>query len=192
MVAIGINMYEMIPWSSALDLAGFYKKAQEKGYENNKDQKSLIDCFANERHKQIWLLYYNKQPVGSVAAHSLDLPELEEDAFRICARTCVLTDLLPRHSLRTITGITNHQNYTAQFFIPQCIEWAGRDKKLYITSNNLKSGSQRLVHKIFCPLLEAEGVLTRTAVIEYRGVEQTFWLLHVDRFYQKLNKFPRW
>lgn len=186
-------MYKMVPWNKDLDLSEFYRRAKEKGYENNKDQKSLVDCFNNEREKQVWILYNDLAPIGSVASHSLDV--MGDDSYRICARTCVLTDMVSGtygQGLRTSSVITDHQNPTAQFFIPQCIEWAGRNKKLYITSNDSKYGSQRLVHRIFCPLLESQGVLTKAAVKEYRGLEQTFWLLDVEQFYNQLEKFPRW
>jgi hypothetical protein len=180
----------MVPWNKDLDLSEFYRRAEEKGYENNKNQRVLVDCFNDEREKQVWILYNNQTPVGSVASHSLDI--MGDNSYRICARTCVFTDKLQINTLRTRNQIITHQHITSQFLIPVCIEWAGRDKKLYITSNDSKSGSQRLVHKIFCPLLESRGVLTKSAVKVYRGLEQTFWLLDVDQFYQQLEKFPRW
>lgn len=183
-------MFEITKWNQSLDLDSFYKNADQKGYVNNSSQKSLIDCFNNEREKQVWILYYNNNPVGSVAAHSLDL--FDETSYRICARTCILTDLLPIKSLRTMKGITEHQNYTAQFFIPTCIEWAGKDKSLYITSNRSKEASQRLVHDIFCPALEKKGILKYQADILYRGLEQTFWKLNVENFYRDLSRYSRW
>jgi hypothetical protein len=183
-------MYKLIPWSENLNLTEFYNKASLKGFENNSSQRLLVDSFNNEAKKQVWILYYNNNPVGSVAAHSFDL--MGENCFRICARTCVFTDELPISSLRTLTGITTHQNFTAQFFIPQCIDWAPDDANLFITSNQSKIGSQRLVHEIFCPALEKTGILTYCGEKEYRSINQSIWKLNVDNFYEDLKKYKRW
>jgi hypothetical protein len=105
----------------------------------------------------------------------------------------VFTDQLPFTQLRTLNyTCQQHQNITAQFFIPKCIEWAGRDKNLYITSHPSDVGTQRLVHNIYCPALEKIGTLTKEAEIDYRGHTQTFWKLNVDVFYQQLDRLPRW
>jgi hypothetical protein len=104
----------------------------------------------------------------------------------------VFTDLLPYHQLRALTyTIKQHQNITAQFFIPACIEWA-KDADLYISSHPSDVGTQRLVHKIYCPALVETGALERTCELEYRGHLQTFWKLNVDVFYEQLNQRPRW
>ena len=182
--------YKLIPWSDELDLTEFYAIAQHKGFENNSSKKMLVDCFESEREKQTWIFYYNNIAAGSVAAHSLDILP---NAYRICARTCVFTDLLPFHQLRGLRyTCQQHQNITAQFFIPQCIEWAGRDKDLYITSHPSSVGTQKLVHNIYCPALVKTGALERTCELEYRGHLQTFWKLNVDVFYEQLNQLPRW
>jgi len=36
------------------------------------------------------------------------------------------------------------------------------------------------------------GQVTRICELEYRGSMQTVWKLCVDRFYEELNKHPRW
>jgi hypothetical protein len=184
-------MYRLIPWNPDLDLEDFYRRAKEKGYQNNSSQKAMVECFDHEREKQVWILYYNDLPVGSVAAHSFD--EMGPNSYRICARTCVLTDQTPISHLRTLRKtIQQHQNITAQYFIPQCIGWAGASKNLYITSNESKTGSQRLVHSIYCPALEKTGALSNAGVIEYRGIEQTVWKLDVFEFFRQLSLLPRW
>lgn len=184
-------MYSITEYSDDLDLSDFYRRAEEKGYHNNSSKKMLVDSFSNEQRKQVWILYYKDQAVGSVAAHSFD--EMGPDSYRICARTCVLTDQTPLGHLRTVRKtIQQHQNITAQYFIPQCIGWAGPTKNLYITSNESKTGSQRLVHNIFCPALEEIGTLTNCGTILYRGIEQTVWKLDVFKFFQQLSLLPRW
>jgi hypothetical protein len=182
--------YKMIPWSEDLDLTEFYYTAEQRGFENNSNQKLLVDCFRNEKKWQVWILYYNDRAVGSVAAHSLDF---WPNSYRICARTCVFTDHLPFQQLRSLKyTCQRHQNITAQFFIPQCIEWAGADKDLYITSHPSQVGTQRLVHNIYCPALVETGALTNAHEKFYRGHLQTFWKLNVDVFQQQLNELPKW
>jgi hypothetical protein len=185
-----VSLYKLVSWSEELDLTDFYRRAADRGFENNSNQKILVDCFRREREWKVWILYYNEIAAGSVAAHSLDFLE---NSYRICARTCVMTDLLPKAHLRSL-GYTcqQHQNATAQFFIPQCIEWAGQDKDLYITTHASEVGSQRLVHEIYCPALEKTGALKKSFEQEYRGHLQTFWKLNVDIFLEQLNRLPRW
>lgn len=185
------NKFKIIPWSPELDLESFYALARQKGFENNSNQKIMVDCFRKERLWQVWMLYYNNQAVGSVAAHSLDV--LGPNSFRICARTCAFTELMPFRNLRSLRKTCQqHQNVTAQFFMPQCIEWAGRGNNLYITSHPSDVGSQQLVHQIYLPALEETGAVSRAAEMEYRGHIQTFWKLNVDIFYDQLNALPRW
>jgi hypothetical protein len=184
-------MYSLVNWSPELDLTEFYRKAESRGFVNNSSQKMLVDCFSKEPEWQVWVLYYNRLASGTVAAHSL--PELGTSAYRICARTCVLTDQLPLRQLRSLTyTCQQHQNVTGQFFIPKCIEWAGKDKDLYITSHPSDVGTQRLVHNIYCPALVETGALERTCELEYRGHVQTFWKLNIATFLEQLNSLPRW
>lgn len=186
-------MYKIIPWSTALDLTEFYAEAAARGFENNSRQQSMVDCFNKEKYKQVWMLYYNDQAVGSVAAHSF--PEMGADAYRIAARTCVLTNKLPGtygKGLRTISVITNHQNPTAQFLIPVCIKWSPPWADLYITSNENSAGTQRLVHRIFGPAMEALGLMQKVKEINYRGTVQTVWQLFPDKFLKDLEKSPKW
>jgi hypothetical protein len=183
-------MYSLVKWSPDLDLTEFYAEADRRGFVNNASRQMLIDSLTKECEWCVWILYYNNMAVGSVGAHSL--PELGLNAYRICTRTCVFTDLLPYHQLRALTyTIKQHQNITAQFFIPACIEWA-KDADLYISSHPSDVGTQRLVHKIYCPALVETGALERTCELEYRGHLQTFWKLNVDVFYEQLNQRPRW
>lgn len=183
-------MYKITQWNESLDLTDFYRLANEKGFTNNNSQKAMIDCFNNESEKAVWILYYNDIAVGSVAAHSF--PEMGENCYRICARTCVLSDLLPMQSLRTRNEIVTHQHITGQFFIPVCIEWAPKGARLFITSNENSAGTQRLVHNIFGPAMEKSGQMKRVTDLLYRGTVQTVWELFPDKFYEVLNGNPRW
>lgn len=186
-------MFEIIPWSKDLNLDQFYHEAFLKGFENNSNQKVLVDCFNNEREKQVWILYYKKRPIGSVAAHTFDV--MGENSYRIAARTCVLTDKIDGvygHALRGKGVITKNQNPTAQFLIPTCIEWAPKGANLYITSNENSAGTQRKVHRTFGPLMKHTGQLEYITDVFYRGTMQSVWKLNTKRFYEVLNLYPRW
>ena len=177
-------------WSEDLDLIEFYATANAKGFINNASQKMLVDSLAKEKQWAVWILYYNDVAVGSVAAHSF--PEIGDDAYRIAARTCVFTDLLPTNSLRTKNQIVTHQHVTSQFLIPACVEWAPKGSRLYITSNENDAGTQRLVHRIFGPAMEATGQMKKIKDVFYRGTDQTVWEIFPVRFYEELNKHSRW
>lgn len=178
-------MYKIIPWTPSLDLTEFYAEATRRGFVNNASQEAMIDCFRNEHDWCVWILYHNDVAVGSVAAHSI------EEGYRICARTCVFSDLIPTNTLRTRNQIITHQHITAQFFMPACINWVGSDD-MYITTHPSEVGTQRLVHTIWGPSLEKTGVLTRAFEKEYRGHVQTFWRLNTSVFLEQLNKVPKW
>ena len=187
-------MFKIIPWTEDLNLDSFYKMAEEKGFNNNSSKQMLVDSFKNEKEKQVWILYYNNTAVGSVAAHSFD-DVMGEGSYRIAARTCIFTELIPGtygSALRTSAVITKNQNPTAQFLIPTCIQWAPAGSKLYITSNKSKVGTQYRVHNIFCPLMQKQGIMKKIKEVNYRGHQQTIWELFADKFYDVLNRYPRW
>ena len=183
-------MFKIVQWSEDLDLAEFYATAEAKGFTNNSSQKMLVDSLANEKQWAVWILYYHDKAVGSVAAHSF--PEMGEDSFRIAARTCVFSDHIPISSIRTRNQIVTHQHVTSQFLIPTCIEWTPPWANLYITSNKNSAGTQRLVHNIFGPAMEATGQMQRIKEIDYRGTRQTVWELFPKRFLEELERNPRW
>jgi hypothetical protein len=183
-------MYKIVPWTPELDLAGFYQEADKRGFKNNATEQMLVGSLKKEKLWQVWILYHNEIPVGSVAAHSF--PEMGDNCYRIAARTCVFTDMLPLQSLRTINQITTHQHATSQFLIPACIDWAPKGSRLFITSNESEVGTQRLVHRIFGPAMERTGQMKHVKNLEYRGHKQTVWELFPDKFYEELNRYPRW
>jgi len=186
-----LESFKLIEWNSSLDLENFYKEALNRGFDNNSSQANLVDVFSKEKQKQVWILYYNNEPVGSVASHSLDI--LESNSYRICARTCVFTNKIPIVNIinRKIT-IQQHQNITAQLFIPKCIEWAGINNNLYISTNESNVASQRQVHRIYCPSLLETGAITDSVNIFYRGHMQTFWKLNPKVFLKQLYEYGKW
>ena len=183
-------MFKIIPWTSSLDLSEFYRIAEAKGFTNNCSQKAMIDCFDREPEKCVWILYYNDVAVGSVAAHTFDI--MGENCYRIAARTCVFSDMIPYSSLRTRNQIVTHQHVTSQFLIPACIEWAPKGSRLFITSTDSDLGTQRLVHRIFGPAMSSTGQMKKIGDVVYRNTNQTVWELFPEVFMNELNKYPRW
>ena len=184
-------MFTLIPWTEDLDLDEFYAEAARRGFDNNSSQKKMIDCLKNEKEWAAWILYQDKKAMGSVAAHSFDI--MGPNSYRICVRTCILPhERTYKAVISARRAIAEHQNLTSQYFIPQCIEWAGKDKNLYITSNENSSGSQKLVHTIFFPTLAKTGVMTRIGDIFYRGTDQTVWQLNTEQFLKELEIAPKW
>jgi len=182
--------FEIITWSEELDLVDFYATAAAKGFVNNASQQMLVDSLAKEKEWCVWILYYDNKAVGSVGAHSF--PEMGEYAYRIAVRTCVFSDQIPIPSIRTRNQIVTHQHVTSQFLIPACIEWCPPWANLYITSNENSVGTQRLVHNIFGPAMEATGQMKRIKEMDYRGAKQTVWELLPTRFLEELERNPRW
>lgn len=188
-------MYKIVPWSEDLDLSFFYEEAGKRGFKNNSSERKLVRSLDNEKEKQVWILYFNDVPVGSVAAHSFD-SVMGPNAYRIAARTCILTHLLHdewRSGLRTKRGIINLQNPTDQILIPTCMKWVNGRGEMYGTSNaEATKGSFKKVHTIYFPLLEKEGVVERVNDVVYRGTEQTVWKINQEQYLKKLEKTRRW
>ena len=184
-------MYQLIEWQPSLDLSLFYQEAAKRGFVNNSSQTAMIDCFRNEREWNAWILYENNRAVGSVAAHSFD-EVMGTGSYRVLTRVCSFAEARPSKGLITPKKlIAEHQNLTDQFFLPKCIEWAGR-KNLYATSNKSKEASQRLVHNYYFPTLQELGIVEKVGEIHYRHTNQTAWKINVDQFEKNLNKYPRW
>lgn len=182
--------YKLIPFSDTIDLAEFYSEAERRGFKNNSSRQMLVDSIASEREWRAWILYCNNEIVGTTAAHSFD--EMGKDSYRIAVRSCAFTDRMPIKRLRTRTGIIEHQHVSPQFFMTAGIEWAGKDKNFYITSNKNSWGTQQRVHRTWAPTLAKTGCLENCGEIFYRGVEQTVWKVSVDVFYSQLEKYGRW
>ena len=185
-------MFKLIDWGEDLDLDEFYAEAARRGFDNNSSQKKMIDCLRNENEWAAWILYQDNKAMGSVAAHSFD-NIMGPNSYRICVRTCILPhNRTYKAVISAKRAIAEHQNLTSQYFIPQCIKWAGKDKNLYITSNENSSGSQKLVHTIFFPTLAKTGIMTRIGDVFYRGTDQTVWQLNTKQFLEELDFAPKW
>jgi hypothetical protein len=187
LLLIMTNYYELKPFSTEFDLTNFYAETERRGYVNNLSQKVMVDCFKNEEKSQVWILFKNDKPIGSVAAHSF--PEMGVNSFRIMARTCTIdTGSRPNNGkgLNTMSDLLTHQDISSQFYIPKCIEWCGIDSNMYITSNALKGGSQRRVHTLWLPMLAKQGEFTKIKEIHYRGTIQTVWKLNANTYLDHL------
>ena len=185
-------MYHLKEYSENLDLKEFYLEAERRGFANNASKKAMVDCFRNEKEKQVWILYEHEKAVGSVAAHSFD-DVMGPNTYRILTRVCTFGEARPNHGLITPKRlIAEHQNLTDQFLLPQCIKWVAGRGRMFATSNASKVASQRLVHSIYFPTLEKLGIVTRIKDVHYRYTDQTVWEIHPDKFFKNLARYPRW
>jgi hypothetical protein len=185
------SKFKIVNWNSNLDLEDFYSRAIEKGFVNNSSQKRMIDCFRNEKEWSAWILYKNERAIGSVASHSFDRI-MGPNSFRVLARTCILEGVRSNGLMVAKTAIKQHQNMTDQFLLPACLNWINNRGRVFATSNSNDEGSQRLVHNYYFPILEEIGIVSKIKEVYYRYTHQTVWEIHVDRFYENLNKYPRW
>ena len=185
-------MFSIKEWTPKLDLSNFYAEASRRGFINNSNQKSMIDCFRNEREWNAWILYEDDRAIGSVAAHSFD--DVVPGGYRILTRVCTFAE--GRKGAGLITPrrlVAEHQNLTDQFLLPQCLEWVGNKGRVFATSNKSKEASQRLVHSYYFPTLEKIGVVSKHIDnVHYRHTDQTVWEIHPDKFYANLKLYPRW
>jgi hypothetical protein len=188
-------MFKVIPWSRNLNLDSFYKLAGERGNYNNSSEEKLIGGVNRYEKWQAWILYYKDKPVGSVAAHSFD-DVMGANTFRIAARSCVLTDQLEgaygSNRLRTVAGIRDHQNATAQFLVPTCIYWAPKPSRLFLTTNESAVGTQRLMHNICAPIFEKQKEIAKIKTVSYRGSLQTVWEVYPDVFLKNISRVKKW
>lgn len=184
-------MYKIVEWSESLDLEEFYREAKEKGFVNNCNQKIMIDCLKKDKDWNAWILYKKNKPIGSIAAHTFD-DVMEENSYRI-ARTCILDGMVNNNLTTAKTILQQHQNLSDQFLVPACLKWLNGKGKIYSTTNCNKEASQRLVHKLYFPNLEKMGIVQkRIDNLFYRNTNQTVWEWFPDKFFESLNKYPRW
>lgn len=185
-------MYKVVEWSEALDLTNFYREAERRGFVNNSNQKTMIDCFRNEQDWNAWILYDGDCAVGSVAAHSFD-DVMGPNSYRILTRVCTFAEARKDRGLITPKRlVAEHQNLTDQFLLPKCIEWVAGRGRMFATSNASKEASQRLVHSYYFPTLAKLGIVEKIKDVHYRHTDQTVWEIHAEKFYKNLEKYPRW
>jgi hypothetical protein len=183
--------YKLIEYTDDLDLKEFYETAALDGAMNNISKQVMVDCFRNEREFKGFVLLQDDKPVGFSAYHSLDL--MGQNCYRICARNYVHARARNLESLSNGKRImSEHQNTTAQFFIPKFIELLGDTNRLFITTNRSFIASQRAVHTLYMPTLQKLGLAQMIAEEEYRGHYQTFWQINSQEFMSHLNNYPRW
>lgn len=180
-------MYSVKKYNPMLDLEDFYAEAARRGFDNNSNRQVLADSFAHFEASSVWLLYWQDRPMGSVAVHSLEELPLG-DAYRIGARTCLLTGIDPHGRLFTRNQIKTHQGPAPQILLPICMEWAGLDKDLYISSNDSPVATQQHVHRFYCPLLRSIGILEDPIEMDYRNEFQYFWRVNTQEFYRQLEE----
>jgi hypothetical protein len=181
--------YKIEIYNGSQDLTEFCLTAKQRGYLNNSNKQILIDYISKYEDATLYLLYYKNKIVGTSVSHSLkELGILGKNAYRIAARTC----LIPHDNINkiyTYNQIKTHQGPAPQILIPVCIEHLGKEKPLYISSNENETGTQQHVHRLYCPLMNKVGVLQDPIELEYKGTFQYFWRVNVEEYYSQLEKY---
>lgn len=186
-------MFHLKKWCEDLNLNEFYLTCAEKGFTNNSSEKSLIGSIRKEKEWKCWILYCNDDPIGSVAAHSFD-DVMGPNSYRILAKNCAFAEYSTIKGFGTKRKIIEHQHFTDQFFVPQCLDWVDNGR-VFATSNSsdiTPVESQRLVHNHYFPTLEKLELVTKISTIMYKNTFQTVWEIHKDEFLDHLNQYPRW
>lgn len=183
-------MFKLEIYNGSQDLTDFYKEAEKRGYYNNSNHAMLIDYITKYENATLILLYFNQKIIGTVVVHSLaELGILGKDAYRIAARTCILTNLITgkrKHtSLRRIKDVP-HDHPTSQFLIPACFKLLG-NKPMYISTHTGGIGKQNAVHKIFTKVWYDNGLLENPIELEYKRNFQTFWKVNTDKVLKTLE-----
>lgn len=181
-------MFELELYNGSQDLTDFYIEAEKRGYTNNSSHAMLIDYIAKYEDAKLILFKNNNRIVGTAVTHSLrEMGILGKNAYRIAARTCVLTNLIegPRKhiALRRIKDVP-HDHPTSQFLIPACLKSLPNDAVPYITTHTGGVGKQNAVHTLWARVWQNEGLIKDPIEMEYRGSFQTFWRVDVDRFWE--------
>jgi len=176
-------MYTVKKWSPSINLGSFYTLSQEKKYLNNINEQVMITELQTEPEWQGFVLMNNEEPVGYASTHGMF--DYQPDAYRVLARLAIVKDVY--NCIRTPRDFTKHNHLTDQFLMPACL--AHVDGDAFITSNDSKVASQRLVHKLYMPSLVKLGLAEKADIKPYRGELQTFWLIYKDKFLERLQDY---
>lgn len=183
-------MWNIETYDGTQDLSEWYAAADKKKFYNNSSPEMLLSFLETEDDARLFLLYYKDKVVGNVAAHRLSsLGILGKNAYRIAVRTCVLTHLIDnwKMEIKSYDNLLLWNNPTAQFLIPACINYVGRETPMYISTHTGGVGKQNAVHRIWTAMQVKMGVLKDPMELEYKGHIQTFWKLDVDKFEEVIN-----
>lgn len=173
-------MYKVINWHKDLNLDSFYQKSLLKGYTNNVSQKTMIDDLRTEEVWKGFVLYKSFSPIGFTSLHSIY--DIDPCGYRILCRTALIESperVISRDSVK------KHKHLTSRYLAPACLNSV--EGNYYISTNNSKEASQRLVHNIFMPIWREMGIAEDVIRTKYRGHDQTFWLINKQKFFDSLE-----
>lgn len=181
-------MLKLVEFNENLNLQSFYDECTKRGLINNNSQEKIYDSFKRYNKFQTWILFKDKNPVGSVVTHSFE--DYKPNSYRILARTCVLSDKSPFKFIRTIKNIKEHQHIVARYFLPNCIEWCGIESDMYITTHPENTGTMKAVHNVFIKVLVNKGLVKKVDEIYYRNSLQTIWKVNGRKLLEDIKKYP--
>jgi hypothetical protein len=174
-------MYKIVQWRQNLNLSTFYEKALAKQYMNNINQEVMVNQLKNENVWKGFVLYRDLDPIGFTSLHSIF--DIDPKGYRILCRTALIESperVISRDSVR------KHKHLTSRYLAPACLNSV--EGNCYISTNKSKVASQRLVHNIFMPIWKEMGIAEDVFKTNYRGHEQTFWLINKQAFLESLDE----
>ena len=165
-------------------LQDFMDECARRGLENNSTIEKL-NLFKSQPRNVLFLLKKDERVVGTFGAHTLSL---FDNAYRICARACVLTDHTEHNSLRTVNQIKTHQNVLARYGLDACIKWVNDpNANIYISTHPSEVGAMKLMHRIVLPAFEKTGFVQCVGDHLYMKHVQTFWKVFPEKYYEQIQ-----
>lgn len=162
------------PLSLDIDLTNFFKEANQLSYTDNNSYDRL--------HGQVFVLLKNNLVKGMCIVHEF------EDGYRILSRTCILPSFYEKNSIITRSDIKRYQFPFQKWLMPACVEYC-KHSPMYITTSDSKKGGQRLVHKIWAPMMEDMGILEYLRPIVYRKSNHHLWKVNGSEFVKQHAKY---
>lgn len=160
--------------SPDIDLTNFFYEANKLGYEDNNSYDRL--------HGQVFVLLKTGVAKGMCIVHEF------QDGYRILSRTCILPSFYEQSSIITQADIKRYQFPFQKWLMAACVEYC-KDSPMYITTSDNDKGGQRLVHKIWAPMMEDMGVLKYLRPIVYRKSNHHLWKVNGTEFVKQHAKY---
>jgi len=153
------------PLSPDIDLTDFFQEANQLNYNDNNSY--------NRLHSQVFVLLKNGLVKGMCIAHKF------EDGYRILSRMCIVPSFYEESFIPTLTYVKKY--HPVINLMTTCVKYC-KDNPMYITTSDSNKGGQRLVHKIWAPMMENMKILKYVKPIVYRKSNQHLWKVNKTEF----------
>lgn len=170
-----------------IDMSQFYEQAAAKGYTNNMSYERMIAPLLKTQPSNFWVLYYNDIIVATVGAHLI-----KDNVYRIGVRACVLPHQSDLYKNTNYKSWLTAQTVPLQFLLPACIEWVGRDNRMYITTHTEHYGKHKSADNVTRLVARKTGIFKFEKEMVYRKTKQSFWRVDCDALDRLINENQKW